>query len=280
MVVLGAVVLALGLVGGLLAYDRLTEEPPITTTTTPDGTVLITVPGVVGDDVADARAELEDAGLEVTVAEEFSDEDAGTVVRQDPAEGTEVEEGTVVALTVSRGPELVTVPDVVGLPEPDALSALADARLEGSVADRVTSEDFAAGLVLAQDPAAGTELEPGSPVEVKVSTGPTPDLAIRIDELVDDCSGGSCVTRVTFTVSNLSEGQVVVPFEVTVAAEGSEPVTRSIEGFEPREVRELTVEAAGSCFDPDCFATVEVDSDGAVEETNEENNRAEFSVVG
>ncbi|HXV33705.1 MAG TPA: PASTA domain-containing protein [Gaiellaceae bacterium] len=277
--VLGAIVVALGLVGGLLAYDRLGEEPPITTTTAPDGTVLIAVPDVVGDDVEDALSVLEEAGLAGTVAEEFSDEEAGIVIRQDPGAGTEVEEGEVVALTVSLGPELVAVPDVVGLAEEDALAALADAGLEGSVGDRTASEGLAVGIVSAQDAEPGTELEPGSPVSVTVSTGPTPDLAIRIERADPDCSSGNCVTRVALVVSNLSEGLVLDPFDVTVDADGSE-VTIPVEGLEPREILRLEVETPGNCYDPDCFVTAEVDSGGVVDETNEENNGAEFTAIG
>ncbi|HXV57407.1 MAG TPA: CARDB domain-containing protein, partial [Gaiellaceae bacterium] len=136
------------------------------------------------------------------------------------------------------------------------------------------------GLVLAQDPAGGTEVDAGSAVSLTISAGPLPDLAIRIDEVTDDCTGGSCTTRVSFTVSNLSEGLVAGPFEVTVDAEGSDAVTVEVDGLGPREVRKLTAESSGSCFDPDCFVAAEVDSGGDVEETNEENNAAEFSVIG
>jgi hypothetical protein len=174
----------------------------------------------------------------------------------------------------------VAVPDVAGLAEQDALSLLDEAGLEGVVDERASSEEVAAGLVLAQDPEAGTEVDEGSDVSLTVSTGPLPDLAIRIDEVTDDCTGGSCTTRVSFTVSNLSEGLVAGPFEITVDAEGSDAVTVELDGLGPREIRKLVAESSGSCFDPDCFATAEVDSGGDVEETNEENNAAEFSVIG
>lgn len=211
--VLGAIVVALAVVGGILAYDRLTEEAPVTATTTPEGTALIVVPDVVGDDVEDALGRLEEAGL------------------------------------------------------------------EGSVADRAASEDFGAGVVSAQDPGPGTELDSGSQVSLVVSTGPTPDLAIRIDKVTPDCSGAECVTRVAFAVSNLSEGLVVDPFEVTITAGGSE-VTVPFEGIEPREIVTREAEVPGSCFNPDCFVTAEVDPDDAVEEADEENNEDEFRAIG
>jgi hypothetical protein len=59
-------------------------------------------------------------------------------------------------------------------------------------------------------------------------------------------------------------------------------LTIEVEGFGAGESRKFT-ERLGpkdTCFDPDCFATVDVDSGDVVEETNEENNIAESSVIG
>ncbi|MEU3254032.1 Stk1 family PASTA domain-containing Ser/Thr kinase [Streptomyces sp. NPDC006997] len=76
----------------------------------------VDVPDVVGTDLDDARAELQEAGLEVRIADEQvnSEHDAGQVARQSPGSGSEAAEGDTVTLTVSKGPELVEVPDVVG----------------------------------------------------------------------------------------------------------------------------------------------------------------------
>ncbi|CAL9432666.1 Serine_threonine-protein kinase PK-1 [Streptomyces sp. enrichment culture] len=76
----------------------------------------VDVPEVTGDDLQDARAELEEAGLEVEIAAERvnSEHDAGQVARQTPAPGRQAAEGDTVTLTLSRGPEMVEVPDVVG----------------------------------------------------------------------------------------------------------------------------------------------------------------------
>ncbi|MEV5926088.1 Stk1 family PASTA domain-containing Ser/Thr kinase [Streptomyces cellulosae] len=76
----------------------------------------VDVPDVTGDDPEDARAELEEAGLKVEIAEErvHSEHDAGKVARQTPGAGGEVAEGDTVTLTLSKGPEMVEVPDVVG----------------------------------------------------------------------------------------------------------------------------------------------------------------------
>ncbi|PWI10632.1 Stk1 family PASTA domain-containing Ser/Thr kinase [Streptomyces sp. NWU339] len=76
----------------------------------------VDVPEVVGQDLDAARAELEEAGLEVSIAAErvTSEHDAGRVARQSPEAGREAAEGDSVTLTLSKGPEMVPVPDVVG----------------------------------------------------------------------------------------------------------------------------------------------------------------------
>ena len=77
----------------------------------------VVVPDVEGKPVAEAVAEMEDAGLEAKVEEADKDAegDVGTVVKEDPPAGTEVNEGDDVTLDVIGEPEPVEVPDVVGL---------------------------------------------------------------------------------------------------------------------------------------------------------------------
>ncbi|MEQ8144304.1 Stk1 family PASTA domain-containing Ser/Thr kinase [Streptomyces sp. OP7] len=76
----------------------------------------VDLPDVTGDDPEDARAELEEAGLKVEIATERvnSEHDAGKVARQAPEAGGQAAEGDTVTLTLSKGPEMVEVPDVVG----------------------------------------------------------------------------------------------------------------------------------------------------------------------
>lgn len=89
----------------------------------------IDVPDVTGDDLADARAELTEAGLKVKVAQKQvnSEYDKGQVARQTPGSGSRAAEGDTVTLTVSKGPEMIEVPDVVGDSVDDAKRTLKDA---------------------------------------------------------------------------------------------------------------------------------------------------------
>ncbi|MFI0963530.1 Stk1 family PASTA domain-containing Ser/Thr kinase [Streptomyces sp. NPDC021080] len=89
----------------------------------------VELPDVTGSSVEDATAQLEGAGLKVKIAAERvnSEFDKGQVARQTPDAGREAATGDTVTLTLSKGPEMVEVPDVVGDSVDDAKKALEDA---------------------------------------------------------------------------------------------------------------------------------------------------------
>ncbi|MFE4968257.1 Stk1 family PASTA domain-containing Ser/Thr kinase [Streptomyces sp. NPDC056660] len=86
----------------------------------------VDVPDVTGDDLDDARQELQEAGLKVTVSatEVTSEYDQGQVARQTPVGDAQAAEGDTVTLTLSKGPEMVEVPNVVGAAVDDATKLL------------------------------------------------------------------------------------------------------------------------------------------------------------
>ncbi|MGW6908493.1 Stk1 family PASTA domain-containing Ser/Thr kinase [Streptomyces sp. NPDC054940] len=86
----------------------------------------VEIPDVTGGSLADARAELQEAGLKVKVASARvnSEFDAGQVAQQSPADGGQAAEGDTVTLTLSKGPEMIEVPDVVGDSVDDAKAEL------------------------------------------------------------------------------------------------------------------------------------------------------------
>lgn len=94
-----------------------------------------------------------------------------------------VSEGETVELTVSTGPALAAVPDVIGRTEDEALFILRAEGFEVTV-ETVENDDAESGTVFSQDPAAGTEVAEGSDVRIQVSLGPG-------DEVVPDVSGQS-----------------------------------------------------------------------------------------
>ncbi|WP_062211619.1 Stk1 family PASTA domain-containing Ser/Thr kinase [Streptomyces sp. NBRC 109706] len=86
----------------------------------------IPVPRVVGEPEGTAMQRLREAGFEVEVAPErvHSEEESGTVAEQSPGSGQSAAEGDTVELTISKGPEMILVPDVRGMSEGEAKDVL------------------------------------------------------------------------------------------------------------------------------------------------------------
>jgi eukaryotic-like serine/threonine-protein kinase len=131
----------------------------------------VAVPRVVGLQESAAKQKLDQVGLHSTSTREFSSDPSGIVVAQAPGNGTQVGTDEVVKLSVSKGPSTVTVPNVVSLSEADAVSQLTEAGLKADVVQVPSSQKV--GTVVAQNPAFGTDVDPGSAVRLNVSKGRT-----------------------------------------------------------------------------------------------------------
>jgi len=132
------------------------------------------VPDLVGATFASASSRLEAAGLELRRRLEHSDRPAGEVLDQSPAPGASAERGTTVVLTVSDGPDRLSVPDLQGLSAGAAARAIREAGLELDL--RAEHSPEPKGTVLGQQPRAGASVEPGSAVTLRVSSGPAVEL--------------------------------------------------------------------------------------------------------
>ncbi|GIJ61559.1 putative serine/threonine-protein kinase [Virgisporangium aurantiacum] len=130
------------------------------TVTVSKGPAPIKVPNVVGKNVDQATRELEKLKLKVKTEEREDDKPAGTVVAQSPDEGAGLEEGNEVTLTVSKGPPVVSVPEVRGQSAADAKRILEAAGFKV----RVFGNDN--GRVVIQDPGGGAQLKKGEEVRI------------------------------------------------------------------------------------------------------------------
>ena len=148
------------------------------------GPQLFPVPDLVGGTEESARAALEETGLVLGAVSEAFDPTApvGSVVSSDPPAGTDLRGGTEVAVVLSRGPQPVAVPDVVGRTLAAARADVEGAGLtvSGEVGEAYDST-VPAGSVLSQEPADG-ELLPGQAVTLQVSLGPEP---VPVPDLFD-----------------------------------------------------------------------------------------------
>ena len=141
-----------------------------------------TVPALAGTTRAAAERAVAAVGLRVgTVTQEYSDEPRGTVLSSTPAKGTRLRPGTAVALVVSKGVEMLAVPDVTRRTSAQAQALLREAGFTAGV-ELTYSDDVPAGEVVAQSPASGSAPR-GSQVALTVSRGPdlveVPDLRGR-----------------------------------------------------------------------------------------------------
>ncbi|MFW6723385.1 Stk1 family PASTA domain-containing Ser/Thr kinase [Streptomyces sp. MAR4 CNY-716] len=137
----------------------------------------INVPKVDGLAYEDAKATLEGQGFVVQrTDQETADAAPETVVAQSPEAGTAATEGDTVTLTVAVEPD---EPDAVVVPSDLVNKTVAEARaqLEGmglvaGVIPGAPSDD--AAIVMAHDPPAGAEVEPGSTVNLVTRPGGGP----------------------------------------------------------------------------------------------------------
>ncbi|MFD3820472.1 Stk1 family PASTA domain-containing Ser/Thr kinase [Streptomyces rubiginosohelvolus] len=136
------------------------------------------VPSVLGQTQQTAEKRIADAGLGLKgVDRVFSDTvERGEVVSSDPASGDRIRGNGSVRLVVSRGPEIVRVPDVVGSSLGDARRSLKKVGLVPGMVTREFSEDVARGEVIRTDPRAGTDRNPDTAVALVVSKGAPVDV--------------------------------------------------------------------------------------------------------
>jgi eukaryotic-like serine/threonine-protein kinase len=161
----GAGALLLLVLAGFLLYEPVKDQL--------QGSSSVKVPYVVGLRQAQAEADITDKGLQFRSRQVSSSDVAeGFVISQDPAPGTDVDEGEIVSIEVSSGKPKVTIPTVVGQDRDSAFRELTQAGLDVRIVE-VNSEEEE-GRVTAQQPAAGTVVVEGTSVRINVSKGPRP----------------------------------------------------------------------------------------------------------
>ena len=166
------------------------------------GPNLGAVPNVVGRSRTDAEAALKAAGFELGNATEAysTSVEKGTVSSQDPQAGAQASKGSPVSIVISKGPETVTVPNVVGSSQAVATQRLSDAGLEAQV-QTASSSTVAEGNVISQAPAAGESVSKGSRVTITVAKTP-PKVPGVVGMLKADAENALVSAGFTVTVIN------------------------------------------------------------------------------
>lgn len=177
------VVLTAGLLNALAGSEAGTTTGPTATdapasTSTPEPTIApepqiptTKVPQVIGLAVREARQRATARDLDISVVRKYSEERAGTVLRQSVRAGKRVDEGTSIQLVVAK-----PFPRVPGLAGQRSKSAKQELRRGGFalVVQLQESSTTSAGTVLYSIPAAGTRVSPGATITIVVAKAPPP----------------------------------------------------------------------------------------------------------
>lgn len=128
---------------------------------------------LLGKELEEARKQLREIGLDLrTLGTMASDEyERGQIAEQDIEKGKDVEQGTVIQVTVSSGPADFEIPNVIGDSAATARDKLAARDLKVNPDSQYEFSDVREGTVIRQSPAAGSKVKKGDTVTLTISKG-------------------------------------------------------------------------------------------------------------
>ncbi len=168
---------------------------------------------VVGMNIDEAKRALLELELTPEIQYEVNTNyEEGTVLRASIQDGLMIDKNTVVVMTVAQGEEGVTVPDVTGKSEEEAVSLL---EKEGFVVNVTESYDAAveSGHVISQSPEADSTAPEGSSITIRVSQG-AEDSKVRVPNVIG-------LTEEDATVSLVESGLAVGSVRLTTNEDSS-----------------------------------------------------------
>jgi len=186
--------------------------------TVSQGLAPVSVPNVTGMTQTDAGSAITAANLVLgTLSSAYSATvPAGNVISQNPASGTSVQAGSSVSLVISSGPPPVSVPNVIGMTQPNAQSAITAAMLTVGTITSANSSTVPAGSVISQNPAANALVTQGSSIALVVSSGPPPAAVPPDPATVAPATDGTVATTIAASTAFLYTGNN--PIQTGVAA--------------------------------------------------------------
>jgi beta-lactam-binding protein with PASTA domain/predicted Ser/Thr protein kinase len=188
----------------------LIEGEPVVVVYNPNPQVS-PIPNVVGIPIEEATEILTDAGFIVgSVTIEQTDQfGEGTVMSQNPIEGTQANAGDTVDIVVAGPPDGVSVPGfLIGQTEQAAIEVLEGEPYNFTVlTERISSSSIAAGTVIDISPAANTLVPRGGEVTITVSDGPEPITVPPVRGLTE----GRARNQLTNSGLTVQVNYVVVP---------------------------------------------------------------------
>ena len=173
----------------------------------------VIVPDLSGMDWQQAQVEQGAAQLSIVWDTRYSAQAEGIVIAQKPTAGSTVKQGQKLILSVSKGPNTITVPDLKSQNRSDAIQTLRNAGFTVSVDYIRNDPTLQADTVILQSPAAGTALEAGDCITLTVARA-VPDPFRQVPSLlgmsVAEARRRLAIVELlpTLTPSNLTEGTI------------------------------------------------------------------------
>ena len=129
-------------------------------------------PNLVGRDydaeVRNNRSYIDEYLFYVTL--EYSDTvEKGRIIRQSPEAGEVIQKGDTVSLVVSRGPQMMEMPDIIGQTQDSAVQELATKGLNATCFTVINDGSEAAGCVVSASEDAGSMVEVGTTIVLYIA---------------------------------------------------------------------------------------------------------------
>ncbi|AVM66698.1 Stk1 family PASTA domain-containing Ser/Thr kinase [Peptostreptococcaceae bacterium oral taxon 929] len=133
----------------------------------------VEVPNIVGKTILDAESILYKYGLKLAEPsyEEDSEHEEGTIIRQEPSEGSVADKNSLIKVVVSKGnSNAIEVPDFVGRNKDEVIKEITDLGLKYKITSK-DSEDYDKDIVTEQSVTSGSTVQKDEVISLVVSKG-------------------------------------------------------------------------------------------------------------
>ena len=142
------------------------------------------VPNFIGMDYTQVQNNREYTSMYLFyVTEEYSDTaPAGQIIQQEPSADTVLKAGETIRLVVSKGPQMVEIPNIIGFTQDGAVKELEARGLVASCFMVVNDGSYASGCVVRTSEEPGTRVEVGTVITVYIAADPSVQITVTPEE--------------------------------------------------------------------------------------------------
>lgn len=187
------------------------------------------VPDLSGKTLDEARTLAADNKLKVRVDERVYDDKvaAGLIVVQTPSEGEKMPDGGIIYVNLSRGKERVSVPDLEGKSQNQAMRIISDLGLRVGDITRDYNGRVDEDYVISSEPAFGAGVAKGTSISLLVSKGPKPlKVPLLVGETADEARSDLAALGLIINVEEVNDDEVEVGKVISQDPAQGVPITK------------------------------------------------------